>query len=383
MKKAQLAVVGCGKLAQNQHISNILKSKNAHLHTFCDLNTELLTDLMRRFPGSQSSTDFKQVLANPEIDGVVIATREDMHVPLAVEALLAGKHVYVEKPLAETPDECALVVDAQQKSGKKLIVGMNRRMAPAYREARQILNRHGGARALYYRIADAYAIDWGKDFGPGKRLIHEVCHIFDICRYMTGSEVETVYCLSRRQDEENIVLQFASGATAMILSSGYAPWETPKEHLEAVAEVGVLTVDEFCELHTYGMEDEVFCKKYPGHSHIEREQSHVNWIGQAGLEGAVGLRRMLADVQRRVETLDHSSAEYKRERGFLDYRLPHINYSVDKGWLGAIEHFADVILTGVDIEAATAQDALAAARITRAAVISRAENRIVKIKEVQ
>ena len=52
------------------------------MHTFCNLNTELLADLMRRFSGSQSSTDFKQVLANPEIDGVVIATREDMHVPL-------------------------------------------------------------------------------------------------------------------------------------------------------------------------------------------------------------------------------------------------------------------------------------------------------------
>ena len=100
-------------------------------------------------------------------------------------------------------------------------------------------------------------------------------------------------------------------------------------------------------------------------------------------EGAVGLRRMLADVQRRVETLDHSSGEYKREREFLDHRLPHINYSVDKGWLGAIEHFADIILNGAAVEAATAQDALAAARITRAAVISRAENRIVSMKEIQ
>ena len=382
MKKAALAVIGCGKLAQNQHISNIIKSKNAYLHTFCDLNTEVLDDLVKRFPGTAKCTDFAQVIANPEIDGVVIATREDMHVPLAIAALEAGKHVYVEKPLAETPEECNQVVAAEKKSGKKLIVGMNRRMAPAYREAREILNRNGGAKALYYRIADAYAIDWGKDYGAGKRLIHEVCHIFDICRFMTGSEVETVYCLSTRRDEENIVLKFASGATAMILSSGYAPWETPKEHLEAVAEVGVVTIDEFCELNTYGMPEEICCKKYPGHSHVEREQSHVNWIGNAGLDGIKGLRRMLADYQRELTTLDNNSDEYRRKRDWLDNRLPLINYSVDKGWLGAIEHFADVILNGSAVEAATAQDALAAARITRAAVISRAENRIVSMKEI-
>jgi predicted dehydrogenase len=323
------------------------------------------------------------VLNNPEIDGVVIATREDMHVPLAIEALNAGKHVCVEKPLAETPDECAKVIAAQETSGKKLLVGMNRRMAPAYKDAKAILNRNGGAKALYYRIADAYAIDWGKDYGFGKRLIHEVCHIFDICRFMTNSEVESVYCLSTRPDEENIVLQFESGATGMILSTGYAPWETPKEHLEAIAEVGVLTIDEFSELNVYGMPGEVFNKKYPGHSHVEREQSHVNWIGETGLSGVVGLRRMLANYQREVEAIDHNTEEYRRKRNFLDYHLPHINYSVDKGWLGAMEHFADVIINNVPVEAATAKDALAAARITRAAVISRAEKRIVQLEEVE
>ncbi|MBQ7208093.1 MAG: Gfo/Idh/MocA family oxidoreductase [Lentisphaeria bacterium] len=382
MRKASLAVVGCGKLAQNQHISNIIKSKNARLHTFCDLDPKVLEDLTKRFPGTAACTDVRRVLTDPEIDGVVIATREDMHVPLAVEALAAGKYVYVEKPLAETPEECEKVITAEKVSGKKLLVGMNRRMAPAYRNAREILNRNGGARAIFYRIADAYAIDWGKNFGPGKRLLHEVCHIFDICRFLTGSDVRSVYCLSTRRDEENIVLEFESGATAMILSSGYAPWETPKEHLEAVAEVGVLTVDEFCELNTYGMPGEVPNKKYPGHSHVEKEQSHVSWIADAGLAGIVGLRRMLADRQRKVEALDHDSEEYRNGRDFLDHRLPHINYSVDKGWLGAIEHFADVILDGVPVEAATAEDALAAARITRAAVISRAEKRIVAMKDV-
>ncbi len=381
-KKANLAVVGCGHLAQRQHISNILKSRNANLHTLCDIDESILRDLNGRFPAAKTCTDIRLVMADPEVDGVVIATKTDLHVPLALEFLQAGKHVYVEKPLAETPDACEKVIAAEKAAGKKLIVGMNRRMAPSYRDAKQILLRHGGAKALYYRIADAYSIDWGKGFEPGYRLVVEVCHIFDICRFLTGDEVAEVYCLSRRNDEDNIVLNFASGATAMILSTGYAPWETPKEHMEVVADTGVITVDEFCELHCFGMEGEVPERLYPGHSHVEREQSHVAWIGSAGLAGDIGLRRMLADFRRETERMDHGSDAYRRRCHQLDEQLPMINYSVDKGWLAAVEHFADVILNGVDVEAATAMDAYEAARITRAAVLSRKEKRIVSMTEI-
>src|SRR5574344_1567708 len=231
--KASIAVVGCGKLAQNQHISNLMKARNAQLSCFCDLRPAILEDLQKRFPGIPVETDYKKVFRDPSIDGVVIATREDMHVPLSVEALEAGKFVYVEKPLAETPEECAVVVRAEQKSGKKLIVGMNRRMAPAYRDAKQILDRNGGMKSAYYRIADSFSLDWGKNFGDGRRIQIEVCHIFDILRFFAGSEFKSVYCASSRLDEESILLTFESGATALLLSSGYAPWETPKEHFEA------------------------------------------------------------------------------------------------------------------------------------------------------
>jgi len=97
MKKARLAVIGTGGLAQSQHLPNIQRSERAELSALCDLNSELLQSLGQQYQVVKRSTNYRELLADPDIDGVVIATREDTHVPLTIEALQAGKHVYVEK----------------------------------------------------------------------------------------------------------------------------------------------------------------------------------------------------------------------------------------------------------------------------------------------
>ena len=133
--KARLAVIGTGGLAQSQHIPNLQRAEHAELTVLCDLRRDVLDDLGGKYPDCRLETDHRRVLADPDVDGVIIATREDTHVALTVEALAAGKHVYVEKPLAETEAECARVLAAQRQAGRLVAVGMNRRMAPAYRYA--------------------------------------------------------------------------------------------------------------------------------------------------------------------------------------------------------------------------------------------------------
>lgn len=269
-KKANIAVIGCGNLAQSQHISNIIMSKKAELCCFCDVNLQTLEDLSRRFAHIRVESDYKKVLKDPKIDGVVIATREEEHVPLSIEALRAGKYVYVEKPLAESPAECMRVVEEEQKSGKKVLVGMNRRFAPAYRDVKEILSKNGGMKTAYYRIADSFSLDWGKRMNLlGNRIMIECCHIIDILRYFADSDVESVYCYSSRMDEDNVIFRFKNGSSAVMIGTGYAPRQTPKEHLEVMAEVGMITVDDFCELHSFGIPGAPECRYYEGHSHEE------------------------------------------------------------------------------------------------------------------
>jgi predicted dehydrogenase len=369
MRKARLAVIGTGGLAQSQHLPNIQRSRLAELEALCDLNPELLQRLGRKYQVAKTRTDYREVLADPDIDGVVIATREDTHVPLTVEALQAGKHVYVEKPLAETPEECSKVVEARQASGKCVIVGMNRRCAPAYVMARQLLLENGGARNLFYRIADTYSFTWGHRFGQGNRMLHELCHIFDILRFFADSEVAEVYCRSQRDDDESILLTFQSGCAACILSSGFASHAVPKEHFEAVAEAGMLIIEEFVELRTFGLPNTPdLVKFFPGHSHPDHDQQHVQRFAEEGYPALLEFRSRLA-----VKMADNTLSDSERDK------LPLLNYSVDKGWQAAIDHFADIILNGTKQHAASEIDGLRASEITAAAIQSRRTRKPVAI----
>lgn len=353
--KANIAVIGCGNLAQSQHISNLIQSPKTNLYCFCDVNTSTLEDLARRFPHIPTETDHKKILADPNIDGVVIATREEEHVPLSVEALLAGKHVYVEKPLAETPEDCQKVMEAENASGKKVLVGMNRRFAPSYRDTKAILDRNGGMKSAYYRIADPFSLDWGQRMNLiGKRIIIECCHIIDILRYLASSEVKTVYSYSSRPDEDKVLLQFENGACATMLSTGYTPRQTPKEHLEIVSQEGFITVDDFCELHTFGLPDEIECKYYEGRSHVEHEYIQSQWIKNEGLKADIALRKYLVEE----ETKRNRQA---LERAKLGEKEPDYTYHVP-------------------VEAATAEDAYKAAKITDAIIESRETGKPVTIK---
>ncbi|MDH7571154.1 MAG: Gfo/Idh/MocA family oxidoreductase, partial [Armatimonadota bacterium] len=328
-----------------------------------------------------ATTDHREVLADPEVQAVVIATRDDVHVPLTLEALAAGKHVYVEKPLAETPEGCDRVVAAQRESGKHVAVGFNRRLSPAYTLAREILDAHGGARNLYYRISDTYWI-WGARYTPRTRVIHEVCHIFDILRFLTGSEPVSVYAVESRPDDELFTLKFANGTVATIMSSGYLHCDMPKEYLEAVAEKGALTVTDFVELRTFGFPDREPLYRFPGHVHPDRDHVQRYLFAKEGAEALLNVRRVAYEAWLRLEELRRTGAQTPERAELENYQsrhAPHINYMVDKGWLQAIDHFAYCIASGETPRNANAYDGLRAAQVTAAAIKSRDTGQVVAI----
>ncbi|MDZ4198710.1 MAG: Gfo/Idh/MocA family oxidoreductase [Kiritimatiellia bacterium] len=381
--KVRLAVIGCGGLAQSQHIPNLFKLDNAVLHTLCDVRSDVLNQVGDQYGVARRETDHRKVLADPEVDGVLVVTREDQHVPLTLEALAAGKHVYVEKPLAETEEDCARVTAAQKTAGKIVAVGMNRRMAPAYRYARDLLWKHGGPRALSYRIADSYCLDWGKSKGypAGARVVHEVCHIFDILRFFTKSDAVSVYCAASRDDEEMIVLRFASGAVATIFSSGYVQSDMPKEHFEATAEVGGLIVQDFCEIRQYSLDDDAPLRRtFTGHSHPLHDSITEPLLLELGAEGMQAVRRICLNAQKEWSRLtaegNTDSAEYRRLKAFTE-RMPLRSYFMDKGWRPALEDFAEAIRTGREFAGASAHDGLQATRITQAVIRSRDTGEVV------
>jgi predicted dehydrogenase len=380
--KAVFGLIGTGGIAQSQHLPNLTRSSHIELKVLCDLDEGRVKQMQQKYKIPHSTTDYHAVLSDPEIMAVVIATREDAQADLAIEAMNAGKHVYVEKPLADTPEKCALVSAAQKRSGKFAAVGFNRRFAPAYRRAKEIITACGGAKNISYRIADDYW-RWSKqyNFAPGTRVIHEVCHIFDILRWFTGSDAESVYCIESRADDEIIVMKMKSGCVVSITDSGYVDWDLPKERLEVICEKGTVTVDDFVELRTFGVHGFPPVERYCGHTHPDREFTHKFLLDKIGLEGWLAIRRMRWELNERYNALKPEDDFPEREELeiFQKQRCPGINYMVDKGWFQAVDHFAQCVLANRVPDNATAEDGLKASSLSNAAIRSRTNNEIIRI----
>ena len=378
-RKVTAALVGCGGIARSQHLPNLTRAPNIRLQTVCDVNAAAAKSAQADYGVPQMTTRFEELLQDPAIELIGVATKEDFQVPLTCQALEAGKHVYVEKPLADSPESCRRVVEAQARHGKLVQVGFNRRFAPACREARRILLKRGGATNIYFRISDEYW-NWGRANPPGVRVIHEVCHVFDLLRWITGSEAVSVYCASARADDEIYTLKFASGCVATIMNSGEVTCDLPKERLEIVTrEPGALIVEEYTELRTYGCKDEPAVFRFAGHTHPESEFTHKLLFEKLGTGAVDAFRRMRWELRNRQEAglLDGNDAELKK---FMERSFPHVNYLVDKGWRAAVEHLADCILGRTTFDGAGPRDALAASQLAAAAIRSRESGEVVRLK---
>lgn len=377
MEQAVFGIIGAGGIAQSQHLPNLTRSPRVRLKTICDLREDVLAQMREKYGVPQAVTDFRELLADAEIDAVVVATKEDMQAELAAEVLRAGKHVYVEKPLADTPEKVESVVAAQEESGKYAAVGFNRRMAPAYRKAKEIVDADGGAKNIHYRISDEYW-SWGRNLPPGHRVIHEVCHLFDLMRWLTGADPVSIYCADSRPDDEVFVLKFP-GCVASIMDTGYVTMDMPKERLEVVSELGSVIVEEFVELKTYGFKEYDHVYRFPGHSHPDRDSTHKYLLETGGAEVLYAMRRMGWEQRERWKEVEKGGEFLDRaELELFQSRAPHWNYMVNKGWLSAIDHLAECILTGEQPQLAGAVDGLWSTRITAAAMESRESGEVVR-----
>ena len=379
MEQAVFGLIGVGGIAQSQHLPNLARAPHVRLKTVCDVREDVLGEMQARYRVPCATTDYREVLADGEIAAVVVATREDAQARLTIEALGAGKHVYVEKPLANTSAECAAVVAAQRAARRHVAVGFNRRFAPAYRKAREVLERDGGPKNLHYRIADEYW-RWGAGYPPRVRVIHELGHVFDILRWLTRSEVASIYVIESRADDEAYALKFESGCVATIMNSGYATMDLPKERLEAIGTKGGVTVEDFVELRTYGYRDAAAVYRFAGHTHPDREYTHKHLLEKEGASALAALRRLGWEAR---EAVEHPAAgeappdAAERER-YVRERSPHWNYMVDKGWLAAMDHFARCVLTGDVPENASAEDGYRASVLSHAAIRSRDSGAVVR-----
>lgn len=218
-----LGIIGCGWVTETLHLPVVRQLKGVRLHSACDTQDERLRLVERRFGIPRLYSDWTGLIADPDLDAVLIATPGDSHLPLASGALAAGKHVLVEKPLALTvPDAEAL---AKQARTAKVVsmVGLNFRFHPVARELKATIERGAIGRplAVFTTLMSGvgqYVSVTGYETSPqrGGGVFHnKAVHILDLLRFLFDCEVESGRATARSE-----MHQHDCATVEMVLANG-------------------------------------------------------------------------------------------------------------------------------------------------------------------
>ncbi|MFF3757344.1 bi-domain-containing oxidoreductase [Streptomyces sp. NPDC002185] len=255
----RLAFVGAGNYATSMLLPHLAGREGVELSTVVTTTALSAANAERKFGFRRATTDLDAVLGDPSIDAVFVVTRHSSHADLTQKALLAGKAVFVEKPLALTEDELAGVLSAVEKSGNdRLQVGFNRRFAPLLQEARKRFGDRTGPASLRY-LVNAGRLQHGSWYlqqgSEGSRFAGEGGHFVDTASWLLGADPVSVYAVAPAGNEDlQVVLRYPDGSTATISYVTTGPAAFPKETLDLVADGKVLRLDDFVRAQVYGPE---------------------------------------------------------------------------------------------------------------------------------
>jgi predicted dehydrogenase len=262
-----IGMIGAGNYATHVLLP-ALHGTQAHLKSIASSGGVSGAQAGRKFGFETTTTDTASLFTDNIINTLVIATRHDSHALLVCRALEAGKHVFVEKPLALTPQELEHIVKtyqavSAQQAPPLLMVGFNRRFAPQVQKMKALLDSVQVPKSFIMTInaGEVPPHHWTQDIqAGGGRIIGEGCHFIDLLRFLAGCPITGVQStmlgaapgMSVREDKMSFTLTFADGSfgTVHYLANGHRSF--PKERLEVFCAGRVLQLENFRRLRGYG-----------------------------------------------------------------------------------------------------------------------------------
>ncbi|MDD5698627.1 MAG: Gfo/Idh/MocA family oxidoreductase [Victivallaceae bacterium] len=252
MKKVKFGIIGLGFFGE-KHAEVLSAMTGVELSAVCTRRADRLKEMAARFGIPKTFTDYRDLLADPEIDAVSIVTHVNDHRAIAVEALQAGKHVLLEKPMAGTVDDCRAIIAAAKKAAGVFMVGHICRF-----DARVYLAKKAVAEGKIGRIISMHARrNLPKNISAGvldkiSPLMGDGIHDIDLMLWLTGCKVNSVYAKNvrvrnfRYPDLGWAMCSFANGAVGVIETVWHLPENTPYSidaQLEIIGTEGVIYID--------------------------------------------------------------------------------------------------------------------------------------------
>ncbi len=267
--RIRIALAGAGGFAKGMHLPNLRTlGDHFHLRAVMSRTGHNAMATARQFGAGYATTDYRAILDDSEVDAVLVCTRHDLHASMTLDALRAGKHVLVEKPLALNEEELAAIEAFYSETAGRpapvLLTGFNRRFSPHARRIRQLIEDRQNPMILNYRMNAGYfpPSTWVHTSEGGGRNIGEACHIYDLFTFLTGSRATWVSARSiapvsgyySHRDNFIATVDFEDGSVATLTYTSLGSTDHPKEQLEVYAEGKVLSLTDYRRLAIAGGE---------------------------------------------------------------------------------------------------------------------------------
>lgn len=383
----KVGVIGCGMLAQGTHLRHLNEMPEVELAWACDSCGETLDAVREDFAPTRVTDDFLQVLRDPEVKAVVLATTQELRLPVIEAAAAAGIAVYCEKPLAATLAEMRLIEGVVEAAGTVFCVGHNRRSAPAMQYAKEAfvaaevqrpqacwrLDRNSGQREplpeeqqanMLIRINDDI-LSWKPwvfggqtaDYGP---MLFEMTHFTDLACWFMGRRPASVTALGQQRLNQTVVIRFDDGSLATIVMNGVGTFSYPKELYELYANGTAVVIDHLLEVRTGGL---------PGYASRKTFSLKNDPHPELGDDGAASW------LQRR-EAAEKDAEEHQQDPEYVLARTP----SPDKGHQQHLAAFLEAA-AGRGPTPCPVSDAILATELAFAAIASLDRGQTVDLAE--
>jgi predicted dehydrogenase/threonine dehydrogenase-like Zn-dependent dehydrogenase len=265
-----VALVGAGSFAQGTHLPNLGKLGGTFsIRCIMSRTGSTARAIAERSSAAYATTDLAEVLGDEEVGLVLISTRHDLHAPFALAALRAGKHVFVEKPLALNEPELAEIEAFYRDAGDSaplLMTGFNRRFSPAAQRVRAALANRTTPLVADYRMNAGYIpLDhWVHGPEGGGRNIGEACHVYDLFDSLVG-DTDVISVVGRsivpssdrlaRNDNFTATVTYADGSLCTLTYTALGNSEFPKERMDVFCDNTVISLDDYKSVSVAGRGD--------------------------------------------------------------------------------------------------------------------------------
>jgi predicted dehydrogenase/threonine dehydrogenase-like Zn-dependent dehydrogenase len=263
--RINVAIVGAGGFATRVHLPN-LRSLNQYYTIKAVVSSRGVNarSIAEAYQADYATTNYQDVLEDGDIDMVLIATRHNQHAAMAMQAALAGKAIFLEKPMAVDQIELEQLASVLEKTRVPFSVGFNRRYSPTALQLQSVLLNRKNSMMVNYRVNAGYVPfdHWTQTAEGGGRIIGEACHMIDLFRYFIGpSRIDEINVIpicpqnSNFSSSDNLAtsLRYEDGSICTLFYTALGNPGLSKEYIEVYFDGKVAVIDDFKSLRFYGL----------------------------------------------------------------------------------------------------------------------------------